>query len=235
MKRFLLVILLAARAQAHDFWIEPSSYRPAKGEEVLLSLRVGENFAGDPVSRSARRIVAFTARDGDGSRPVGGAEGADPAGVITAGATPAVVGYHSNFASVELEKLKFEAYLREEGLENRVTVRHDGLQRERYARFAKAQLGEALDPKPFGWRFELVPIGPGRFQALYAQKPLAGTLVIALSRDGKRVSVRTDAEGMARFDLDAGEWMVKTVHMVPAPSDSGFDWESLWASLTFRR
>jgi hypothetical protein len=31
----------------------------------------------------------------------------------------------------------------------------------------------------------------------------------------------------------AGAWLVKTVHMVPAPTDTGADWESLWASLTF--
>jgi len=36
------------------------------------------------------------------------------------------------------------------------------------------------------------------------------------------------------LDLAAGRiWLVKTVHMVPAPADSGADWESLWASLTF--
>jgi len=30
-----------------------------------------------------------------------------------------------------------------------------------------------------------------------------------------------------------GVWLVKVVHMVPAPKDTGADWESLWASLTF--
>ena len=36
------------------------------------------------------------------------------------------------------------------------------------------------------------------------------------------------------FDLTPpGVWLVKAVHMVPAPAASGADWESLWASLTF--
>jgi hypothetical protein len=29
-------------------------------------------------------------------------------------------------------------------------------------------------------------------------------------------------------------WLVKAVHMVPAPAGSGADWESIWASLTFK-
>jgi hypothetical protein len=28
-------------------------------------------------------------------------------------------------------------------------------------------------------------------------------------------------------------WMIKAVHMVPAPAGTGADWESVWASLTF--
>ena len=31
----------------------------------------------------------------------------------------------------------------------------------------------------------------------------------------------------------AGVWLVKAVHMAPAPAESGAEWESLWASLTF--
>jgi len=30
-----------------------------------------------------------------------------------------------------------------------------------------------------------------------------------------------------------GLWLIKAVHMVPAPEGSGAEWESLWASLTF--
>ena len=28
-------------------------------------------------------------------------------------------------------------------------------------------------------------------------------------------------------------WLIKAVHMVPAPADSNADWASYWASLTF--
>jgi hypothetical protein len=49
----------------------------------------------------------------------------------------------------------------------------------------------------------------------------------------KPLSARTNASGRVAFDLaPAGVWLVKAVHMVPAPPASGADWESLWASLT---
>lgn len=235
MRRVLLIALFAVSARAHDFWIEPTTYRPAGGETVYLSLRVGESFAGDPVPRSSRRIESFTMRDAGGEREVEGIENGDPAGMITAGKTPAVIGYHSRFSEVELPREKFESYLRKEGLDNRISVKTDGVQRERFARFAKSMLVGRTDGKPFGWRFELVAVDANRFRALYEQKPLAGTLVFALSRDGRQMSARTNAKGLVSFDLPPGEWLVKTVHMVPAPADSGFQWESLWASITFEK
>ncbi len=49
----------------------------------------------------------------------------------------------------------------------------------------------------------------------------------------RRLSARSDRSGRALFALTAGGvWLVKAVHMVPAPAGSGADWESLWASLT---
>jgi uncharacterized GH25 family protein len=72
---------------------------------------------------------------------------------------------------------------------------------------------------------------------LFEGKPLAGALVVAINRENpeKRVSARSDASGRATFDLaPGGVWLVKAVHMVPAPPSSAADWESLWASLTFQ-
>ena len=31
----------------------------------------------------------------------------------------------------------------------------------------------------------------------------------------------------------SGAWLIKAVHMVPASRESGADWASQWASLTF--
>lgn len=42
-----------------------------------------------------------------------------------------------------------------------------------------------------------------------------------------------DAAGRVEYDLDAGVWSLAAVSMQRAPADSGVDWESTWASLTF--
>jgi uncharacterized GH25 family protein len=99
--------------------------------------------------------------------------------------------------------------------------------------------------RPLGQRLELVPeknpytlTGGGELpvRLLYEGKPLAGALVVALPKDRQAapVSARSDSRGRVRLKLDhPGFWLVKAVHMIPAPPDAGADWESFWASLTF--
>ena len=73
---------------------------------------------------------------------------------------------------------------------------------------------------------------------LHRGKPLAGALVVAMSKASPedRIAIRSDAGGRAELRLDRpGLWMVKAVHMIPAPAGSAADWESLWASLTFEK
>lgn len=177
-------------------------------EPGTRSLRVGEHFEGEPVRGSAP--VLLVERDG---------------GVMLT--------YQSGqFALHEMSREKFERYLEEEGL---TRIRPTGdVQRERFGRFAKSLVrGEAFPP--LGWRFELVPLSASRFQLLYDGKPLSDTLVVAMNRSKTRLTARTDAAGNVTFDLGEGAWLLKSVHMVEAPRDSGVKWESLWASLTLKR
>jgi uncharacterized GH25 family protein len=52
----------------------------------------------------------------------------------------------------------------------------------------------------------------------------------------EKLKARTDINGRVRFRLrPAGMWLVKAVHMVPAPGGTNADWTSFWASLTFER
>ena len=70
----------------------------------------------------------------------------------------------------------------------------------------------------------------------YESRALAGALVVAINRlnPADMMSARTDAEGRVRFKLrHAGMWLIKGVHMVPAPPDAHAEWASFWASLTF--
>ena len=106
-------------ATAHDFWIEPSTFRPLHGSAVTLRLRVGEHHTGDPVPRMpASNLVRFEAHTEKGIVPVTGTLGDDPAGTVHIASDGLVlVAYHNKPAYVELTDDKLRQYLREEGLE----------------------------------------------------------------------------------------------------------------------
>ena len=235
MKRLLLVVLFALSARAHDFWIEPSTFRPAVGDTVTTALRVGENFSGDAVPRSAQLIDVFVARDASREREVVGFENVDPAGMVridTPGST--VVGLRSKGWTHTLSASKFSRFLREEGCSARIgTADHVN---ERFIRYAKTLLETPSgEDRVLGFRYEIVRESADTFRVLFEDAPIAKALVVAIRRDGKRVEARTNAAGRVTLHLDRGVWLVKSVHVVRAPAGSGADWESLWASLTFER
>lgn len=231
----LLAVAFTEPVCAHDFWIEPSTFRPAAGRTFTAALRVGEDLEGAAVPRRSTRIESFVVRDADGERAVNGIENRDPAGFVQMGeAGGAVIAYRGKASEHELPSDRFARFLEEEGI--RGIKPDDGLQRERFFRFAKSIVGSgtSIAEKPFGWRLELVPSGD-RFQLLFEGKPLRDALVSAISRRHPRIEKRTDANGFVTFDLSGGMWLIKSTHVVAAPKESGFDWESLWASLTFER
>lgn len=234
MKRLAFIIFVAATARAHDFWIEPSTFHPRVGDAVTASLRVGENFAGDVVPRSSWLLDAFFARDARGQRDVVGFENADPAGILRVDAPGVtIVGYRSKPYPHTISAAKFRQFLEEEGVELPAGGEDDV--RERFIRYAKSLLenGDGRDQQ-VGFRYEIVREKRGTFRVLFEDKPIANRLVVALHRDGTRVTARTNRDGRVSLRLDkSGEWLVKSVHVVRAPAGSGADWESLWASLTF--
>lgn len=239
-----LLLLVVSSADAHDFWIEPSSFTPAAGDVVAVRLRVGEHLEGEPVPRRTGRIERFFARSATGEFDVPGQDNRDPAGVVTVrdrGTT--IVAYRSRPTRTELPAAKFESYLREEGLEHVIEQRKARgesakMGTEVYSRAAKTLLqsgGGAVKDQPLGLRLELIRTG-NRFQVLFEGKPLQRALVVAIRRGGEAnpTRVRTDGSGTAVFpDLRRGEWLVKTVHMVQASPSAEADWESIWASVTF--
>lgn len=252
----LAALVSAAPLAAHDFWIEPSRYAAAAGAPLALRLRVGEGFAGEALPRDPGHLARFTAVGAPGELTVAGADGGEPAGFLVAPAGAWVVIYGSRPGEIRLEAEKFARYLAEEGLESVQLERERRGEagqpvRERFSRCAKAlvRLGAEADgavfARPVGLALELVPeadptqaAGRGElaFRLLHAGEPLAGARVAAVSgrRPEAPVEARTDAAGRVVLPIaEPGPWLVTSVHMVRPPADSGVDWESLWASLTF--
>ena len=250
----LLWALSAPALLAHNFWIEPTTFTPAPGQRVAVRLRVGAELQGDPVPRDPSLIKRFVAVGPSGEAPVPGVPNTEPAGFESFSAPGLyTIVYESGRSPVELDAAKFEQYLKEEGLEKIAAARaRQGKStagaKEVFSRCAKALIavggpGSGHD-RVFGQRIELVAeknpytlAGGGELpvRLLYQGKPLAGALVMALQRGRPdKITARSDSKGRATLKLDRpGFWLIKAVHMIPAPADAGADWESLWASLTF--
>jgi uncharacterized GH25 family protein len=262
MFRRLLMLAVAAiflnRAPlfAHDMWIEPTTFSPESGQIVGVRLRVGQDLLGDPLPRDPALVNQFVVEDAAGRKPVIGRDGADPAGLLRV-AMPGllVIGYRSNPSAIELAADKFNQYVKEEGLDAVAALRarrnETGAKaHELFARCAKSLVlsgspAEGQGDRRLGFTLELVAernpytIRAGQdlpVRLLYESRPLAGALVVAMNRlnPSEKLSARTDNDGRVRFQLrPGGMWLIKAVHMVPAPADTNADWASFWASLTF--
>jgi uncharacterized GH25 family protein len=250
------VVLSGAPLFAHDMWIEPATFFPEPGQIIGVGLRVGEDLLGDPIPRDPALINQFVVEDATGRKPVVGRDGADPAGFFRAAmAGLLIIGYRSNPSAVELEADKFNQYLKEEGLDSVAALRasrnESGARaRELFSRCAKSLVlsgspSEAQGDRLLGFTLELVaernPYALRAGQDLpvrltFENRPLAGALVVAMNRlnPSAKLTARSDNDGRVRFRLkQSGLWLVKAVHMVPAPAGAKAEWASYWASLTF--
>lgn len=252
----LMAALLAAPpALAHDFWIEPSIFRPVPGTSVALRLFVGQEFKGDSVPYFPQKFERYIAAGPAGTQAIPGVLGDEPAGALTPGAPGLyAIGLQTKPDSVSFDTSEeFEQYLLKEGLERNLALHKKRRQpgkkiQETYFRCAKSLIvagasGNDAD-RVLGFPLELIAEtspyrGAGlRLRLLYKGKPLSGALVIAFNKAEPlaKLKARTDDNGRVEFVLPrSGVWLVTSVHMIPASFFSRYDWNSLWASLTFER
>jgi len=247
--RWCLMFWIGA-AQAHDFWIEAEPFRPAVGEKVSVHLYVGMDFKGDSAPYIPERYERYVSTQGE--KPVSGVLGDETGTVITPAAGLYIIGLHTKPADVTFDTAEeFEKYLLKEGLERNLALHNRRKQlgkaiHETYFRCAKSLIavGNPRDgaDKILGFPLELIAeTNPYRTPALrlrllYHGKPLSGALVLAFNKAEPlaKLKARTDDAGRVEFKLPKrGVWLVTSVHMIPAPLLSGYDWKSLWASLSF--
>ncbi len=249
-------LLFCAPLLTHDFWIEPSSFRPEVGSVIGVRLFVGQKFRGEALPRNPAMILRFALVSDAGETLVAGRAADEPAGAVRI-ERPGLelIAFRSRDSRVSLEPAKFEEYLREEGLEYVIEARTRRGQsqkpsRELFSRSAKSLIsagegGTTGYDRLLGSTLELVPeqnpyaMREGEelpVRLLYEGRPLSGALVSALPHEDpdRRLSQRSDGDGRVTFRIGkAGAWLVKAVHMVPVSDDPSADWRSIWASLTF--
>ncbi len=246
----------ASDAGAHDYWIEPGTFRPTVGQSVSMRLLVGEHLREEEERTFERaKFSAIDLWSPSGKRTLLGelAEGTKPFArlsfdrpgtyLLTTERPP---------QTITLDAAKFEAYLREEGLESIVLQRAARGEsaspgRERYTRYLKAWMRASGSPsdlhaRPIGQRLEiLVDTDPTTFgwgsalsvRVLFEGKPLPAARVEFLVRDGPTVAIQsqmTSTAGAATFLAFPGTAIVRLVHMRRCSGCTDADWESFWAS-----
>lgn len=266
MKLRLLVVLLIATisaALAHEFWIFPENFFPKMGEKVAWKIQVGEDYMGERWGGGSRRVERLRLFSDKGPKDLTATiqqsekQVEAPAFTIQQAGTQMLV-LETNNSFIELEADKFEAYLKEDGLNLALDYRQKNAEqqkmgREFYRRCAKTimQVGNAtndLPTQPTGVDLDIVPLqNPYALKPnsslscriLYDKKPLANAMVRCWRRVNGKTEVefqQTDAQGEATFELTKkgkAAYMLSSVHMVRMTGNDKADWQSLWASVTF--
>ncbi|WP_287127573.1 DUF4198 domain-containing protein [Candidatus Cyanaurora vandensis] len=253
------LFLLAPPVLAHDYWLQPTTFRPQVGQPFQVHLYLGDNiFNPDeerPYEKARTPALTLFARSGpqdlrpttpDGQKPLSRLNLTEPGTYVLA--------LDRSPSTITLANKKFNAYLKEEGLTDIQAGRAKVSGRERYSRNLKTilQVGEVVDDlplTPLGQTLELVPQQhpatllpqePLTVQALFEGKALPNRQIVAVQGQGKqqtRQVARTDALGKATFRLDrSGPWVIRLVHMRSCQQDcQKIDWESYWTALSFSR
>lgn len=255
---------VSTAAAAHDFWVQPLDFWISPNTSVMTTLQVGHGEFRERWNSDASRVVLF--------RSVGpGGAIADHQRELRAGtmnqdhligfgaAGTHVLVLQTNYAASTLPGLRFNDYLKQEGLTPALELRartkvEDQPGREIYSRRAKAlvQVGPATDKaqawvtRPVGLSLEIVPevnpyaIGAGGelpVRVIYQGKPLAGATVKLnnLQFDGRPLeSVITDAAGRAVFKFPRnGAWQLNVLWTKPLAGNPKADFDTTFSSLTF--
>ena len=245
------LLLFAAPAGAHEFWIQPTDYMPAPGETIAADTRVGEAFVGSSYAYVPTRTERFDLIGPDGAAPVEGRPGDRPAlaEAVLPDGLHVIVHETADSVLTYREDGKIQRFAAHKGFADLVADEPVPVT-EKYRRFAKSLVGvgsaEGSDA-PVGMRVELVA------QANPYTDDLSGGLPVPLLEDGapvpgyqvelfarplggEEVTVTkhmTDADGVAVLPVEPGtEYMADSVLMRPWEGDDA-KWYSLWANLTF--
>ncbi|MEO7411658.1 MAG: DUF4198 domain-containing protein [Sphingomicrobium sp.] len=254
------LLMAAAPAVGHDFWIQPIRFQVDPGTPIAATFQVGHGKFRDRWNNN-QRIVALNdflrgvPRD---LRPQ--LRNGASYDLATSGAAPGlhVIAMQSNYATSELPAIRFNDYAREEGLAPILAARKAGGNnnapgRERYSRRAKAlvQVGpvtasnQAFATRAIGLKLEIIPdlnpyaLGANRMlpvHVLYEGRrlPNATVKLTNLGADERPVAIAvTDRAGRARFRIPtSGAWLINVIWSEPV-RDPNVEFDTTFSSLTF--
>jgi hypothetical protein len=259
----LMSIFFATPVTAHDFWLQPRHYWLPINGATTMSIQVGHGALRQPSPLTLDRITLLREIGPNGpvdlKNTLVAGQGVFNSPVAFGGAGTYVVELETNHASSVLPAIRFNDYLKFEGLSPALQTRAstkagDAPGREIYSRRAKAivQVGEpdprigALVTHPLGMTLEIVPeknpytIGlndPLPVRVYYEGRPLPGALVMLtnLEFDGHALETHlSDGAGRATFHFPhIGTWLVNVIWTKPLKGVPGADFDTTFSSLTF--
>lgn len=254
----LLLVFNCLPALGHEFWLEPDRFEPQRDMAVRLSIRIGENFSGNPWTPNSNGLARLTMISPQAKldltlalmKAAAGALAVTPAAT---GTTIVALATDSKF--IEIDPAKFAHYLAEDGLDDALAWRaaHGETEkpgRELYRREAatllRVEAPTTLALRDTGFDLQILParnpyaaqaVDNLRVQILWRGAPFANALVqrwTRLSAGGLDVAkARTDPAGFVSFALPSGDTMLSVVHMSENDDRTVADWRSAWGSLTF--
>jgi len=244
---------------AHEFWLDPEKFIYKRAEKVNIRFLFGENFEGENWKGNNERIkslqIYYGGVDDDLSPVVTDATG-DSIEYLMIDEGTNLVAFNSNNSFIELEPLKFEEYLKEDGLMDALEFRKKNNEtgcngREFYQRCAKTllQVGDlkdktflfttdlAIDIIPYTNPYQVSSNELFRAKVLYKRSPMRNGLVKVWNRVKNKTvkkELRTDANGDIAFRITTkGKWMLSTVKMERLTDNPVADWQSYRGSLTW--
>ena len=257
----LSLLMIAAPATSHDFWIQPTKFQVKPGASIAFTFQVGHGKFRDRWNNN-QRVLSLNdfyrgvPRDLRRQLRTGGSFD-----LVTNGAAPGlhVIAMQSNHATSELPAIRFTEYAREEGLVPILTARKaagrtNAPGRERYSRRAKAlvQVGQsgtashAFATRPIGLKLEIVPdrdpyaLGANRLLPVHVlyngrRLPNATVKLTNLAADERPVAVAvTDRAGRARFRVPPnGAWLINVIWSEAVRNDPTVEFDTTFSSLTF--
>ena len=258
---FLLLIAYSIRANAHEFWIEPTQYQ-LNDDLINAHLRVGQEFQGMVLMYNPQDFKTFKILSGSKNKKekIKGILGDVPAINITTNLDNLLIIYHETKDKyVDYKKFqKFEDFVNEKGYQQLINTHFDkGFPEsnfiESYRRYAKSLItlnGSEGKDKKTGLLFEFV-LDQNPYKELnseqmsgtlyYKKKPLKKNLVTIFSKYKNTklsiVNTITDDKGKFTFDIEPGrEYLLDSVVIYPLKADPEKNepiWHSDWASTTF--
>lgn len=242
----------------HNLWLISAGEK----DKILIEVSTSDNFPVSDSAVRPERVADFRLVSANGSTPVTvyEVEGKSLVALVKPDTEARFAALELYPHPIVLEPAKFAGYIKSEAAEMLVAPQFiegetTSAQRESYTKFAKALLDAPGEKQSndvsfaAGHRLEIIPQNnPAMLQTsgklpvrvLFEGKPIAGLRVSSGCENlnnGKYIAhAYTDEAGLATVEISGmGLWFVRTHFIRPHRDDAeNFDWESFWASLTFR-